>query len=1601
MHGLDVDTALRESGLKHHETITVYTGENIKKLGPFQCQHCDFKACSQERFSEHVVRCKKTSENRNGIVSPVHSEKQGTEIIVISTERHKKAAEAKESLSDESAPKTKCPVDSSKGLKTYKRPLQTITKYLVSASESQGNTSVKLSQSPQPSEITEMQETLILKESPSTSSPESSGVLKVTAKSMIDISKQGNYRFLLDDHLVVSDVTPPEPVEQLPKKPPNKWGKRNSDEQLGSKPAKKAKFSKKQVMQPEEAKAKKQQSLSNTDFLFEISEDEEEKLANLINGDTESTKLYSCKQCDYSDVGARNISAHYQNYHPYLKYNLAYIQDQSDQSATFRCLECPVEFLKVADLKRHYAENHPEAPNVFSKQQCELNLVFRCFVCPFTSNLLKPLRRHYKEKHPKHKADDSLLFCRYSVAQKEEMPPKQPTSNMLLYHCNNCKFSHKSVVVMHVHYQKSHPHEEITIDKIKQSVHLTSQTTPQMTPEKTVTVTENNATQNTISDSSKKANLQRKISLSLNQEGSKTKTSATKSIKRTPAATDSSFSSSPYQLFYCKFCFYSSTNIRCVANHHKLKHAEHGLRGTEDILRYSAEVLNKRQSKTETSTRATSSDPKGQHEEDTVEDASANPNPYACAENLYYCQKCNFGNPTLKGVVNHQNAAHQRINTNLETILEYTALIQDEIKKSKSKTGEFASSSHLPLPLLNEGDENTQFCPLCNYRHTILERVLRHCHEKHRVAQVKATQIQRYTLEVLKQKPILPLETTASQAAENEPLVRKGKKKTKKMPSKGLSVSVSPSVRDAKTKNLKCSRCSYSSNCLSGLRRHMWKIHRSNRSVHEILQALYKKGLVKSGYHCDTCVFSLDDAAAVHKHFEEQHPERKVTFEYVCRRLYVGPDKNNPEEKTAKTKHIDGMSSGASTDGSLLSQKSGQSGEKRHTCRACSFRGRSVSSLARHYRAVHPWTVKDDGSVLNVITSEKLSENSDVEDHGETPVTPATKEVRPGSGRSPGLSREATESSLEVKCRYCPAVFNTHHGLKTHCGMKHLDTLCDSSAKQQVQSQIRVHVFKCPYCTYINTSYHGVLTHCQMKHPTFASRADSNYVEEKHVHRYKGSLKRKDHGDSSKFRGYMCETCSQIHATLEMLNEHCEKDHNDRPQNALKPALKSLAISNLQQSNNHSSRGSVSMASFLSKKKFARMKCQQCSYTSTSKLALRRHVQLLHRNASNTVLRVRDFEYKCALCFCPYISKKCLENHYIRKHGNDAFLKYCVEAGKRVPEQPKTKTSLDFPLSQPLETTSEELTNRNKTTEEKIVKVFKCPCCPYVNACTHGILTHCQMRHPTVGARADELERDEILVSKMVGCTMGKGSNERGYKCKNCPQVYATMTKLKIHQEMKHKQAGQAASDHSTDTGTEKQTHFDPDYSVLEALALKNNSNSSGTATAAKTTSTDPREWDGNRKLQYKCGMCSYIGICRKYLHCHYKNAHKLDSLSIYKLLVKYTKRKCSYLHKAMLEESAQLKCKKCPKLTFDSSELLIAHYSALHCKVDFAVLSEPSKNYRGVYRCAHCRKKIRGIGKLCHHLDRHAAKEKRKAKAAKATPVITATPETTSFEVS
>lgn len=1522
VHCLDVKAALKGAGLKYAESNTA-SAENCRS---FKCHFCDFKTFHKDTLKKHEKRCQKT-ENHNFIETVVIPEDPESEGLGSSTNQCNDA-----SLSEtDPLSEAKCSPKMSKDLKTYKRPQQTITKFFPASSGS------------------------------SSCSPSSSGVCKVSAKSSIDISGTDSNKFLRNDELLTPNRSAPEHKDRY-KELHNNIGNSTSSNILESPPAKKVKLGKEHATFAEQNAHKP--SPVSTDFSFEVSEDEEDKKLHLYNKDPSKPKVYSCKHCDYIDGSFTRMTSHYHNFHPYIRCSAAYIQLPNDQDASFRCLECPVEFLSKADLRLHYSEKHPEAADVFKMKLDEFSLVFKCFSCLFTTNMLKALREHYKENHPTYNLNKPLLFCQYSKRKgqgepthektsREQCPEKSSTSKNTqslqhsssnerdLYKCSNCGFVHKSAVVMHVHYQKNHPDKAITIDKIKQSSRDASRRIPERKKDKPELFLEKKSTlslpKHTTEASKKPSEVSKTKPVEPQQDKTTTTAPSSTCIKEKIAGLGNKSSSSSAKMYYCRFCSYTNSEIRSVLGHHSARHSLKPSITMKDILLYSATVR-KKSIKGQTQSKArklskTSTSTKTGSEQGDAKDVSINQtHDPPDAEKMFFCQTCNYVNSSVQGVINHQVKAHPSVTTKTQLVINHTAMVREQLN---------SSNSHLPLPILNDGDEDKFFCDLCNYRHRTMAKVLAHYSKMHHSCADKATDLHQYTAMVLERAPKL---------STNQEELKKTKKKKSSQPAEPSSVSVLETQRE-----LKCYVCEYSTQYVSLLKTHLRKSHNLNRSIPHILGFCFRQGSIEAGYHCVWCVFSHKNSKVVYKHYQEHHPQCTTSLDYVQDKLCVGVNKVQLKKKKLKLKsaHL-----GNDTESSLTHKSSKQNDSETFSCTMCSFQSSSRTSPTYHKNEAHPTLIEDNKS--DPLKNKGASTKSQLEDLNEMPGVFESFQV-PLEDKD-----EAEQMSKEFKCSSCSATFISQHGLSVHCGMKHLELINVEEPRKQAKSQMRVHLFKCPHCTYINTAYQGILAHCQMKHPDLEPRADSLHVDLVHLYSRDKYIKKYESGEKLKLKGHMCKTCPKVCATLDKLNSHCELDHNNHLRSSPKPAAEPSAVSKIKLTKPHSSNKPSWKVSFLSYTKEFRMKCQHCSYSCFSKLGLSRHMQKKHKD-----MVPQDTVYKCPLCHLFYFRQHLLGRHLAKRHGMAAHSKYYLAVYKQATVTPESP-SQDHPPPQDHPSSQDHSSPQQQENDpEDKMSVYKCPKCPYVNVTHHGVITHCQMKHPLFDRRTRKLETCEILVSDIVGCSTGKGTYKRGYLCKICPQIHPSLLKLKTHSKTAHRNEAASDETEAKNLAVDDPPGSTPEAAPVETAQAAEASHRSGTSKSPGSPSQQ------NKDKRFKCQLCAHATFSRAYLWKHYKNVHKLNSATRCKLLQKYNKR-------LYVEQKTTVKCKKCPELELDSSQSLIDHYNTFHGlahKSDFTVISLGlKKKTTGAYACSHCSKRLNGTRKLRIHLDHHRTEMKNMA---------------------
>uniref|UniRef100_A0A6Q2Z1G3 C2H2-type domain-containing protein n=1 Tax=Esox lucius TaxID=8010 RepID=A0A6Q2Z1G3_ESOLU len=728
---------------------------------------------------------------------------------------------------------------------------------------------------------------------------------------------------------------------------------------------------------------------------------------------------------------------------------------------------------------------------------------------------------------------------------------------------------------------------------------------------------------------------------------------------------------------------------------------------------------------------------------------------------MFFCQICNYSNPTAKGVLNHQRKKHVDIKATAKQIVEYTATL------CKSK----------PVQEDSQPEEGTVFyCQYCDYDNPTVRGVLSHQKLKHSDQKATADQVVTYTAVVCRPN---------KKSKIHQPNISS-------MKASQSCMQKSAPLRSIKNhRSLKCRNCSYTTPHIYLLKRHLRNNHQEKAPITTIISWAYQDGYLQAGYHCEWCVCSHTEAKGLLRHYRQRHPDKNTGLESIILRLRAVQKTSTSFQSRGDTKV--------------------------YPCRACPFKATSMGGISSHYRVVHPWSVKEDGSVLDVISSRQTQEPEVQEplDNNETSVSSETYRCPVCSSEFPtlhGMSthcgkkhpehdtkvheepdvRETSKPSLRFRCPVCPGVFNTLHGMLTHCGKKHPEhdtSTYEKVPEEEPSSSEGTLVFKCSACPYVNTRAHGVLTHSQMRHP--AVKVSTERLDQEIVH-----FTNPDEcvvvrsGRRMGLAGFRCNMCPVIHAKFKILKTHYEMDHKRSSSNMFKPAIKqSAAIKKQLISKYRGSQTSIVQAAILKKGKSIFIKCHLCKYFCTTKKGLARHLLINHSTLAQN--EDREFSYKCALCSYTTLICKYLAAHYRRQHGNAAFNAHFVPAFRPL-RVPPTSPNHEDSLNQEM-----------KSPGEKI----KCSCCFFQCLSEKGMVSHYAICHPGVSpVKPDSSKaspnktahtplkprprpRHQKPVCKIFDPQCEEGNAWCPVKCKKCENLFFNSSLLlSIHYTNFHKE---------------------------------------------------------------------------------------------------------------------------------------------------------------------------------------------------------------------
>ncbi|KAM6232395.1 zinc finger protein 462-like isoform 2-T2 [Porphyrio hochstetteri] len=463
----------------------------------------------------------------------------------------------------------------------------------------------------------------------------------------------------------------------------------------------------------------------------------------------DSGRLYYCKHCDFSNKSARSVSTHYQRMHPYIKFSFRYILDPNDHSAVYRCLECYIDYTNFEDLQQHYGEHHPEAMNVLNFDHSDL--IYHCHFCSYTSPNVRSLMPHYQRMHPTVKINNAMIFSSYIVEQQGGLNTESQTlreilnstpktmaisipmapgtiepasfnkkatksfnpecenqktplvNSVVVYDCDMCSFASPNMHSVLVHYQKKHPEEKASYFRIQKTMHITSVDR--------VSALAQTSFQIGVSVSSKPSNL----------------------ASQSPAPLPPDLAS---ELYYCKHCSYSNHSVVGVLVHYQKRHPE--IKVTAKYIRQAppaAAIMKAGElppgiQKLPVSVQKLS---RGSSE------SSVNP----LENEMFFCQHCDYGNRTVKGVLIHYQKKHRDFKANADVIRQHTATIRSLCDHNQKK-----SSSSMPAHTSSIEQDKIKLralkCRQCSYTSPYFYALRKHIKKDHPNLKATVTSILRW-----------------------------------------------------------------------------------------------------------------------------------------------------------------------------------------------------------------------------------------------------------------------------------------------------------------------------------------------------------------------------------------------------------------------------------------------------------------------------------------------------------------------------------------------------------------------------------------------------------------------------------------------------------------------------------------------------------------------------------------------------------------------------------------------------------------------------------------------------------------------------------------
>ncbi|XP_064356286.1 zinc finger protein 462-like isoform X3 [Dromaius novaehollandiae] len=1250
-------------------------------------------------------------------------------------------------------------------------------------------------------------------------------------------------------------------------------------------------------------------------------------------------RLYYCKHCDFSNKSARSVSTHYQRMHPYIKFSFRYILDPNDHSAVYRCLECYIDYTNFEDLQQHYGEHHPEAMNVLNFDHSDL--IYRCRFCSYTSPNVRSLMPHYQRMHPTVKINNAMIFSSYVVEQQEGLNTESQTlreilnsapktmatstpmahgasvpagfnksatksfspecenrkapsvNTVVVYDCDVCSFASPNMHSVLVHYQKKHPEEKASYFRIQKTMRIAS-----------------------VDRGSALAQMSFEMGVHISPKVS--------NLASQPPPPPPPPDLAP-ELYYCKHCSYSNRSVVGVLVHYQKRHPE---------IKVTAKYI--RQAPPTAAMMKAGELPSGiqrlpvsmQQLSRGSSESSVNP----LENEMFFCQHCDYGNRTVKGVLIHYQKKHRDFKANADVIRQHTATIRSLCDRNQK------SSGSMPAHTSSTEQDKTKLralkCRQCSYTSPYFYALRKHIKKDHPNLKATVTSILRWAF--------------------LDGLIESG---------------------------YHCEWCIYSHTEPSGL-----LVHYQRRHPEHYVDYTYMATKLWAGpdpapptlvmpteaktYKCRDCIFEASSIWDITNHYQAFHPwamngDESVLLDIIKEKDAAGKTGAQLDEVGARINlenQVTSQVDQAAEDPSLSQEKTVQLASANpaisstpYQCTVCQSEYNNLHGLLTHYGKKHPGMK---------VKAADFAQDIDI------------------------------NSGAVYKCRHCPYINTRIHGVLTHYQKRHPSIKVTAEdfvhdveqsndiTQNDVEETSRIFkqgygAYRCKLCPYTHGTLEKLKIHYEKYHnqPEFDVFAQSPpkvsaSVEPDMVTEIKASpeIVAEGVGEASvpaphfssshlvSHTVFRCQLCKYFCSTRKGIARHYRIKHNNvRAQPEGKNNL---------------------------------FKCALCSYTNPIRKGLAAHYQKRHDidayythclAASRTVsdkpnkviipsppkddtpqlseeLRRAVEKKKCSLCSFQSFSKKGIVSHYMKRHpgvfpkkqhasklGGYFTAVYADEHEKSTPaeerndfERPEVDSEAQeiewlpfrcvkcFKLSF---STAELLCMHYTDHHSKDLKrdftivgsgtrsqnaVYQCKHCDTKLHSTAELTSHLSSHNEEFQKRAKRQERRKQLLSKqkyadgafadfkqerafghLEDASKLKERKVVGYKCKFCVEVHPTLRAICNHLR-KHVQYGNVSSASATVKGlrSHERSHL--------ALAMF------------------------TREDKYSCQYCSFVSAFRHNLDRHmqtHHGHHKPFRCKLCPFKSSYNSRLKTHILKAHAGEHAY-KCSSCTFSTMTISQL-------------------------------------------------------------------------------